>query len=172
MSKERQLKNYLDGRGYPRAAEEVLRVYETQESLLDGLRSIPAKVTQERQVYVALVKQLERAVKVANRIARELPSAPHSGLDKQEVQRSWGQQLTDILESVKDKVPSPSGGRPRNIGEELQALGVMGALQRSGVPDRELSSATADCLTIMGMTEESIERAVRSARRKTKPASK
>lgn len=172
MSMEKDLTQYLKRQGYEKAAPEVLRVFKLLEALPAELHAIPVKVQQKKADYAALAASLEQAVKAAKHIERGLPPAPLLGADLFAVERQWRQHLVTVLESVKENAPKPEGGRPRNIGEEKLALAVMGALLRHGVSEQKIQAETTQCLTLLGMAEGSIERAVRAARKLTKPTPK
>lgn len=170
MSRDKTLAQYLKQQGYESATPEVLRVFKALEDLPAPLHAIPAEVQQEKADYLALVGHLEHAVEAAKRIESRLP--PACGLNMGTPEQQWRQGLITMLEAVRAQVPQPKGGRPRNIGEEKQALAVMGALLRHGVPEQRISAVTTECLNLLGMAEESMERAVRAARSLTKPTTK
>ena len=170
MNTDKPLAQYLKQQGYESAAPELLRVFKALEGLAATLHTIPAEVQQEKADYLALIGHLEQAAKAAQRIEGRLP--PARGLNTGTAEQQWRQDLAAVLEAVKAKAPQPKGGRPRNIGEEKQALAVMGALLRHGVPEQRILTVTAECLNLLGMAEESIERATRAARSLTKPTLK
>ena len=147
-------------------------MFKLLEALPAELHAVPAKVQHKKAAYLALIESLEQAVKAAKHIERGLPPAPPLGLDLCAVERQWRQHLATVLESVKENAPKPEGGRPRNIGEKKLALAVMGALLRHGVSEQKIQAETTQCLTLLGMAEGSIERAVRAARKLTKPTPK
>lgn len=167
MSIETDLARYLKRQGCENAAPEVSRVFKTLEGLAEALRAIPGEVQQEKADYLELVGHLEMALRVAKRIERRV--APAMGLNHTPAEQQWREVLASTLKAVRGNMPQPKGGRPRNIGEEKRALAVMGALLRHGAPEHKISAITTECLSILGMPLENIERAVRAARGLTKP---
>ena len=170
MSAETDLARYLKRSGHESAATEVLRIFTVLECVTKSLHALPAKSQKEKADHDILVESLERAVKATKRIEGRLPAK--RGLSRSTPEQRWGQSLAAMLVEVQANAPRVGPGRPRNIGEEKQALAVMHALLRHGVPERTIVKVTTECLSYLGMVDASIDRAVRAAsaiRRKTKP---
>lgn len=169
MAIEDNISRYLRSCRYHTAIPEVVSVFHRLGKLPAAIRRIPLEAREEKAAYDALTHHLAQAIKAADRIGKKLPAVPELGLDTHAIERSWASRLKTIHDSAKLKTPQLASGRPANKGEEKLALAVWGALHRAKVPKHRIAAVTTGCLHRMGIPDETLERAIRSARKLAKP---